>query len=449
MAQRNTTAERARFFRLDESAKTALRAFRPELEQALPEILKNFFDYFRGHPDTTKLLSSEEVVVRVRKALAEHWRKLFSASFDEAYAESVRRIGDTHARLGVEPSWYMAAVSFALGEMLQRAAEHEGAGWFSRGKGAKIGTLSAAISRAMLFDAQLALESFAQDLGDVAAADLRKKTDGFAATMKGVADTVGRSAGELQSNAQSLSVAAERSTRQAMTVASASEQASANVQTVASAAEQLSQSISEIARQVAKSSQVAAAAVRQAGETSGTMKTLAEAADRIGEVVRLINDIASQTNLLALNATIEAARAGEAGKGFAVVASEVKSLANQTARATEDIKSQVTEIQTAAGRAVEAIGSIDTTIREIDEIGSAIAAAVEEQGAATGEIARNVQQAASGTAQVSTNIAGVNDAVAETGRTAQSVLGGAQEVARQAETLRQHLDGFLRQIAKG
>ena len=449
MAQRSTTAERARFFQLDDQARSALRAFRPELEQVLPDIQKRFYDYLRRWPETAKQFSNEEVLARARKAQAEHWRKLFAGNFDDAYAASAHKVGDTHARLGVDPGWYLGGVSFVLGEMLQKAAEHEGGGWFSRGKGAKIGSLSAVLSRVMLFDAQLVLESFQQDLGDAAGADLKKATDAFAASMTAVVDTVGRAAGALQGDAQSLSNAAEKSSRQAMTVATASEQASSNVQTVASAAEQLSHSISEIARQVAKSSQVAAAAVRQAGETSGTMKSLAEAADRIGEVVRLINDIASQTNLLALNATIEAARAGEAGKGFAVVASEVKSLANQTARATEDIKSQVAEIQTAASRAVEAIGSIDTTIREIDEIGSAIAAAVEEQGAATGEIARNVQQAASGTAQVSANIAGVNDAVAETGRTAQSVLGGAQDVARQAETLRQHLDGFVKQIAKG
>ncbi len=449
MAQGSTTAERARFFQLDDQARAALRAFRPELEKALPDILKRFYVYLRRWPGPAKQFTSEDVMARAKKGQSEHWRKLFAANFDEAYAASARKIGDTHARLGVEPSWYLGAVSFVLGEMLQKAAESQGGGWFSGGKGAKIGSLSAAISRVMLFDADLVLESFHQDVETAADTGLKKATDAFAATMTGVVDTVGRSAADLQGNAQSLSNAAEKSSRQAMTVATASEQASSNVQTVASAAEQLSHSISEIARQVAKSSQVAAAAVRQAGETSGTMKSLAEAADRIGEVVRLINDIASQTNLLALNATIEAARAGEAGKGFAVVASEVKSLANQTARATEDIKNQVAEIQTAASRAVEAIGSIDTTIREIDEIGSAIAAAVEQQGAATGEIARNVQQAAAGTAQVSSNIAGVNDAVSETGRTANSVLSGAQDVARQAETLRQHLDGFVKQIAKG
>ena len=449
MAQHMTAADRLRFFRLDDSARAALRAFRPVLEQALPEILKGFYEHLRHSPELARQFANDAALNGARSAQGEHWMRLFAAGFDEAYLASVRKIGDIHGGFGGDPGWYLGGTAYVLGELLRRAAESQAGGWFSRPNPEKTGGLAAAIARALLLDADLVLDSSQQDAGKSAAANLRKVTGEFAGTIKGVVDTVGRASGELQGNAQSLSNAAEKSSRQAMTVATASEQASSNVQTVASAAEELSHSISEIARQVAKSSQVAAAAVRQAGETSGTMRSLAEAAHRIGEVVRLINDIASQTNLLALNATIEAARAGEAGKGFAVVASEVKSLANQTARATEDIKSQVTEIQTAAARAVEAIGSIDTTIREIDEIGSAIAAAVEEQGAATGEIARNVQQAAAGTAQVSSNIAGVNEAVSETGRTAESVLAGAQELSRQSESLRQHFEDFMREVAKG
>src|SRR3984885_14750654 len=362
MAQHSTAADRVLFFRLDDSACAALRAFRPELEQMLPEILKAFYEHLRRWPEMMKAFADEASFNRARTAQAEHLRKLFAAGFDEAYIASARKIGDTHAALGIQPSWYIGAISYVLGDVLQRAAEREAGGWFARGKGAKIGGLAAAISRAVLFDVDLVLASFQKDIGQSAEADLKKVTDEFAGTITGVVDTVGRAASDLQGNAQSLSNAAETSSRQAMTVASASEQASANVQTVASAAEQLSHSISEIARRVAKSSQVAAAAVRQAGETSGTMRSLAEAADRIGEVVRLINDIASQTNLLALNATIEAARAGEAGQGFGVVASEVKSLANQTASATEDISAQVATMRNATDAASDAIARIDKTI---------------------------------------------------------------------------------------
>jgi methyl-accepting chemotaxis protein len=183
--------------------------------------------------------------------------------------------------------------------------------------------------------------------------------------------------------------------------------------------------------------------VEQADRTNATVKGLADAAQKIGDVVKLINDIAGQTNLLALNATIEAARAGEAGKGFAVVASEVKSLATQTARATEEIGQQIGAIQSATGDAVVAIGGIGKTIGELNQIATAIASAVEQQGAATKEIARNIQQASAGTAEVSGSIAGVNEAAGQTGAAATQMTGAAEELAHQAETLRREVDKFV------
>ena len=251
---------------------------------------------------------------------------------------------------------------------------------------------------------------------------------------------------ELQTTAQSMTATAEETQRQSTAVAAASEQASTNVQTVASASEELSSSISEISRQVAESAKIAGQAVEDAGHTNTQVQALAEAAQKIGDVVKLINDIAGQTNLLALNATIEAARAGEAGKGFAVVASEVKSLATQTAKATEDIAAQVKAIQTATSDSVRSIEGISGTISRINEIATTIASAVEEQGAATQEIARNVQQASAGTGEVTTNIAGVSQAAADTGSAATQVLGAASELARQGETLRADVGKFLTNI---
>jgi len=248
---------------------------------------------------------------------------------------------------------------------------------------------------------------------------------------------------ELQTTAQSMNVTAEEASRQSTAVAAASEQASTNVQTVAAAAEELSSSIAEIGRQVSESSRITGQAVDQATRTNSQVQALADAAQRIGDVVKLINDIAGQTNLLALNATIEAARAGEAGKGFAVVASEVKSLATQTAKATEDIAAQVKAIQGATGDSVQAIAEIASTIGRVNEIATTIAAAVEEQGAATQEIARNVQQASAGTAEVSSNIAGVTQAATETGTAATQVLEASGELARQNETLRSEVSRFL------
>jgi len=251
---------------------------------------------------------------------------------------------------------------------------------------------------------------------------------------------------ELRATAGGMSNNADLASKQAGAVAAAAEEASTNVQTVAAATEELSSSIQEIARQVVQSSTIAGQAVQEAASTGGTMQTLSEAAQKIGEVVRLINDIAGQTNLLALNATIEAARAGEAGKGFAVVASEVKNLATQTARATEDISAQVAAMQSSTGNAVAAIERIDATIGRMNEISTSIAAAMEQQGAATQEIARNVQEAARGTTEVSSNITGLNQSVEETGAASVEVLGAADELGQQAEQLRARVGTFLADI---
>ncbi len=251
---------------------------------------------------------------------------------------------------------------------------------------------------------------------------------------------------EMNATARSMSATAEETSRQATAVAAASDQASANVQTVATASEEMSSSIAEISRQVGQSTEIAQRAVAEAQRTGETMHDLAEAAQKIGVVVELIQDIASQTNLLALNATIEAARAGEAGKGFAVVASEVKSLANQTGKATEDISAQINAIQSTARRAVEAIEGIDATIGQISEISTGIASAREEQGAATREITRNTQEAAKGTHEVSKNIGGVNQAAADTGAAAQQVSDSSSALGKQAETLRADVESFLDKI---
>ncbi|MGE5539127.1 MAG: methyl-accepting chemotaxis protein [Gemmatimonas sp.] len=274
-------------------------------------------------------------------------------------------------------------------------------------------------------------------------AAMRKLADDFEASISGVVNTVSSAATELQTTAQAMSATAEQTNQQASAVAAASEQASANVQTVATAGEELSASISEIGRQVGQSSRITQDAVAQAGQTNDKIRTLAEAAQSIGDVVKLISDIAGQTNLLALNATIEAARAGEAGKGFAVVASEVKSLANQTAKATEEISAKIAEMQNATGESVQAIQTITETIGRINEIATTIASAIEEQGAATQEIARNVQQAAKGTQEVSNNISGVTQAATETGSAATQVLSSAGELAQQGEVLRSKVDQFI------
>jgi methyl-accepting chemotaxis protein len=268
----------------------------------------------------------------------------------------------------------------------------------------------------------------------------------FETTVRSALDGLQSSANSMQATAQSMAATADQSSALVSAVASAAEETSVNVQTVSSGTEQLSSSISEIGRQVVASAQIARKAVDDAGATDATMQGLAENAGRISVVVDLIQTIASQTNLLALNATIEAARAGEAGRGFAVVASEVKSLANQTAKATDEIRSQIANMQQVTTSAVGAIRNISNTISQINEVTTAIAAAVEQQGAATREIARNIQHAAGGTSEVSSNIVGVSTASAEAGSAASEVLNASGELRREADVLRAGIDAFLSNI---
>jgi len=272
---------------------------------------------------------------------------------------------------------------------------------------------------------------------------LEELTEEFDSEVMAILESVSGASTQLSGTASQMTQTAEDTSHRAGTVAAASEQATANVQTVASAAEELSASIHEITRQVSQSSEVAAGAVKHANVTAETVQGLVESASRIGEVVSLITDIAEQTNLLALNATIEAARAGDAGKGFAVVASEVKNLANQTAKATEEIGSQISGIQNSTKGAATVIEEIATRINQIDEIASAIAAAVEEQGAATSEIARNVEQAAIGTQEVSSNVSSVNQAANDTGTAAKEVLNASQSLSDQNENLKEIVRSFL------
>jgi methyl-accepting chemotaxis protein len=258
-----------------------------------------------------------------------------------------------------------------------------------------------------------------------------------------VTGEVTRSAEEMQASANGLSQIAAQTKQEASTVSAATEEASANVQTVAASTEELSASIGEISNHVQRSATMASDATRKASEADVTVANLAEKAAAVGDVVRLINEIASQTNLLALNATIEAARAGEAGKGFAVVASEVKNLASQTAKATEDITAQINSMQSATSGTVSAIRGIVDSINAINEATATIAAAIEEQTAATAEISRNVQEASAGTQEIARSVAGVQEIAWRTQDASDDVLGAASSLTTQARRLSAHVHEFL------
>jgi methyl-accepting chemotaxis protein len=432
---------RLRFMRISGETSNLLRDFWRVLQPQMPTILDGLYRHILSEPRLASLVGNE--VARLKRAQESHWQRLFDGRFDEAYMQGVRQIGLIHHKIGLEPRWYIGGYNFVLSELCKLAVKS------NRWKPARLEAIMSAITTAVLLDMDIAISVYQEALLEererrqtkVAAAI--KTFDG---EMKQALDTFGASAKKMEGTANTLSHSAEEVTRRTTTVAAASEEASVNVQTVASAAEELSSSVVEISRQVAESTRITGEAVDQANRTNLTVQGLSEAAVKIGDVVKLIADIASQTNLLALNATIEAARAGEAGKGFAVVAAEVKNLANQTGRATGDITQQINAIQDATKESVSAIKAIAETISRVNEIATAISAAVEEQGAATQEIARNVSEASMGTQEVSSNIVGVNQSVDETRRVAKDALGAAEDMSRQSDRLRTQVQGFFTNI---
>ncbi|PWC54509.1 globin-coupled sensor protein [Azospirillum sp. TSO22-1] len=448
MAGRNTTEEqRKRFavFNITDQDIALLRRNAEFAERRLPGLLQQWHAHFAAWPEIQAALMKPAV----HKARVEHWSRVASGALGDGFLESAQRLAQAFYDNGV-PGYAAAICHHTVSGCIVRELGLDAAAarrsLFGDKGAAEKAALRDAIGKVAWLDLEVLLETYAEAERESKRKILNQLADTFEGSVKAIVGNTVAASNEMEDNAQRMSRIAGETSRQSTQVASAAEQASANVQTVASASEELTSSIAEISRHVAQSSQIARAAVDEAERTNGTVNGLIEAAQKIGEVVQLINNIASQTNLLALNATIEAARAGEMGKGFAVVASEVKNLANQTAKATEDISTQIAGMQDAARNSADAIKGVGNTITRINEIVTTVAAAVEEQAAATQEIARNVQEAATGTQSVTQTIGEVTKGSTETGGIAGHVLGAARDLHKQADSLSQGVDSFLQRI---
>jgi methyl-accepting chemotaxis protein len=425
---------------IDDQTSAVLRELRPIIAQNIDQVIDAAFARILRFPDVVQAYRSLSVD-EAKKSQKRHWLEdVFPGTFTDEQIAHTMQMGEQRQGTGLSLRWFFVFFSVVLAEMTKVVTPHY------RKKLDQLPQALAALSNTVLFDLQVFTTVYVDAAREAAQAKLVTHADAFEQEVSGLVKTVAGSATQLQDTSRGMTSAAGQTANQAQAAASEAERAGQNIQTAAAATEQLSSSIQEIGRQVAQSTQIASTAVDEAQRTDALVQGLANAAGRIGDVIKLINNIASQTNLLALNATIEAARAGDAGKGFAVVAGEVKNLANQTAKATDEISAQIAAVQTATKDAVVAIQGIGTTIGQINEISSSIAAAVEQQSAATQEISRSVQSAAQSGGALISNITAVNTSAGQTGQAAQAVLNGANDLSGQTSRLSGHVEQFLGRI---
>jgi methyl-accepting chemotaxis protein len=440
---------RTEFVGVDSDTVESLRDYADELKNVLPTILIKFYDHVKKWPNLASMFKDQSRMDHARSAQQTHWINLFSARFDDEYAQSVRKIGMIHSKIGLEPTWYIGAYAFTLNHLYQHAAQHYHSRLSPQRAQQKVGKLLRALNQCVMIDMDMAISIYLEENKKGYDLKLNDLAGQFETTVGAIVEGLSSTATELESSAESLASMADKTSKNAEMVAAATEEASANVAAVSSATEEMSASISHVENMANTSSQSSQAAVNEAEQSVIIMSELKEAIGKVNIVTDLITGIAEQTNLLALNATIEAARAGEAGKGFAVVANEVKALATQTAKATEDIRSHVQDILSRSAAAAKSIETVKNVILEVNTVSADTAESVAQQREAIMEIAQNIEQASVGTTEISNNIVGISQSAAETGQSSEQLLVAVNELAKQYNLLRSSVGTFISDIKSG
>jgi methyl-accepting chemotaxis protein len=434
------------FARLDRETSETLRAVWPLIDNSMTAILDKMYAHILSVPSLKALFANDEMIKSARVRQQKHWQRLFSGNFDADYIASVRRIAVTHARIGLEPSFYIGTYLMAIEEihaLLIAAHTHAIAMPSSRGK---LERAIRAIDRAVFFDLSLVVAGYQTEYGAGFRNRLEELADQFGSVINTFTDALADAAHGLHASSGKMLALANTTTEEIAGLTAGAEQSSSNMQSVAAAVEQITASIGEISRQTQQAADNTGAAVTTVEQAGQTVESLNVTAARIGDVVGLIQNIAGQTNLLALNATIEAARAGDAGKGFAVVAGEVKALSAQTAKATEDIRGQVVAVRTGVSQIADTMGEIARAVDRIRQSTASIASAVEQQGAATKEIARSVGAAAAGASEITGGARKVEANATSTAGTAREVSDASADLTQRAEALKAQASQFMDKI---
>ncbi len=415
-----------------------LRQVWPRIEPLLPRILTAFYAHVTRAPHLAKMIGDHEA--RLQGAQSRHWKTLFTDGFSQTYFDNALRIGQTHHRIGLEPRWYIAGYQFVLDELTAALTR------IYRFRPKTLSRTLITVNKAVFLDLDVAISTY-QAASEGTILERARKTehaiDQFRRAFEVIVGDVTDQSASLRSTSRDLGQVADSAQATSTTVAEVASRASLDSQSVAAASEQLTRSIQEISSQVSGASSGIRAVVHMAESSSTEVGQLSGAVTQIGDILGLIQGIASQTNLLALNATIEAARAGDAGKGFAVVATEVKALADQTARATTEISQHIKAIRGSTDRAVASISEIVGAVTEVETSNTSIAAAIEEQSTATNEIAASIQHVSDASASLSDHIASLNHAVKETQAATAFVDDSAQSLAAQSGELTRHAEQFF------